>query len=90
MMKASEKYYGEQQELLGKLNGYVEEMYNGQSVVQTFNYQERAKKKFSQLNDALKNSSRNGARTIKAVLITAESSTKNNRSLYAFNSPAAS
>lgn len=50
-MKASEKYYGEQQELLGKLNGYVEEMYNGQSVVQTFNYQERAKKKFSQLND---------------------------------------
>lgn len=58
VMKASEKYYGEQQELLGKLNGYVEEMYNGQSVVQTFNYQERAKKKFSQLNDALKNSSR--------------------------------
>ena len=44
VMKASEKYYGEQQELLGKLNGYVEEMYNGQSVVQTFNYQERAKK----------------------------------------------
>ena len=42
VMKASEKYYGEQQELLGKLNGYVEEMYNGQSVVQTFNYQERA------------------------------------------------
>ena len=39
VMKASEKYYGEQQELLGKLNGYVEEMYNGQSVVQTFNYQ---------------------------------------------------
>lgn len=38
VMKASEKYYGEQQELLGKLNGYVEEMYNGQSVVQTFNY----------------------------------------------------
>jgi len=33
VMKASEKYYGEQQELLGKLNGYVEEMYNGQSVV---------------------------------------------------------
>ena len=36
-----------------KLNGYVEEMYNGQSVVQTFNYQERDEKmKFSQLNDA--------------------------------------
>ena len=43
VMKASEKYYGEQQELLGKLNGYVEEMYNGQTIVQTFHYQERAK-----------------------------------------------
>ena len=58
VMKASEKYYGEQQELLGKLNGYVEEMYNGQSIVQTFNYQERAKMRFSQLNEALKTSSR--------------------------------
>ena len=42
--ESERKYYGEQQELLGKLNGYVEEMYNGQSVVQTFNYQERAQK----------------------------------------------
>ena len=58
VMKASEKYYGEQQELLGKLNGYVEEMYNGQPIVQTFNYQERAKMRFSQLNEALKTSSR--------------------------------
>ena len=46
VMKASEKYYSEQQELLGRLNGYVEEMYNSQSVVQTFNYQERAKNAF--------------------------------------------
>ena len=60
VMKASEKYYGEQQELLGKLNGYVE-------VVQTFNYQERAKKKFSQLNDALKNSSRKAETTAGAI-----------------------
>lgn len=67
VMKASEKYYGEQQELLGKLNGYVEEMYNGQSVVQTFNYQERAKKKFSKLNDALKNSSRKAETTAGAI-----------------------
>ncbi len=39
VMKASEKYYAQQQDLLGKVNGYVEEMYNGQSVVQAFNYQ---------------------------------------------------
>ena len=67
VMKASEKYYGEQQELLGKLNGYVEEKYNGQAVVQTFNYQERAKKRFSQLNDALKTSSRKAETTAGAI-----------------------
>ena len=67
VMKASEKYYGEQQELLGKLNGYVEEMYNGQSVVQTFNYQERAKKTFAGLNEDLKNSSRKAEMTAGAV-----------------------
>ena len=67
VMKASEKYYGEQQELLGKLNGYVEEMYNEQSIVQTFNYQERAKMKFSQLNEALKTSSRKAETTAGAI-----------------------
>lgn len=67
VMKASEKYYGEQQEFLGKLNGYVEEMYNGQSVVQTFNYQERAKKTFAGLNEDLKNSSRKAETTASAV-----------------------
>ena len=67
VMKASEKYYSEQQELLGRLNGYVEEMYNGQSVVQTFNYQERAKKAFSKLNNDLKNSSRKAETTAGAV-----------------------
>ena len=67
VMKASEKHYGEQQELLGKLNGYVEEMYNGQSVVQTFNYQERAKQSFAKLNDALKVSSRKAETTAGAV-----------------------
>ena len=67
VMKASEKYYSQQQDLLGKLNGYVEEMYNGQSVVQTFNYQERAKKEFSKLNDELKISSRKAETTAGAV-----------------------
>ena len=67
VMKASEKYYSQQQDLLGKLNGYVEEMYNGQSVVQMFNYQERAKKEFSKLNDELKISSRKAETTAGAV-----------------------
>lgn len=67
VMKAGEKYYGRQQELLGKLNGYVEEMYNGQTVVQVFNYQERAKKSFFALNEELKNSSRKAETTAGAV-----------------------
>lgn len=66
-MKASEKYYGQQQELLGKLNGYVEEMYNGQSVVQSFNYQARANQGFAELNNALKDSSRKAETTAGAV-----------------------
>lgn len=57
VMKASEKYYQQQQGLLGELNGYIEEIYNGQDVVQTFNYQERAKNHFSKLNEKLKISS---------------------------------
>ena len=67
VMKASEKYYGQQQELLGTLNGYVEEMYNGQSVVQAFNYQARAEKRFFALNDTLKTSSRKAETTAGAV-----------------------
>lgn len=67
VMKASEKYYGQQQELLGKLNGYIEEMYNGQSVVQAFNYQYRAKRTFEQLNELLKASSRKAETTAGVV-----------------------
>ncbi len=57
VMKSSAKHFGNQQELLGKMNGFIEEMYNGQSVVQTFNYQERAKREFEELNRKLQNSS---------------------------------
>ena len=67
VMKASEKHYSEQQNLLGKLNGYVEEMYNGQPVIQAFNYQERAKKAFFKLNDELKTSARKAETTAGAV-----------------------
>lgn len=67
VMKASEKYYGQQQELLGALNGYIEEMYNGQQVVQTFNYQKRASKAFGLLSEKLRESSRKAETTAGAV-----------------------
>ena len=67
VMKSGSMHYGKQQELLGQLNGYIEEMYNGQQVVQSFNYQDRAKQRFSVLNEELKNSSYKAETTAGAV-----------------------
>lgn len=57
VMKASGHHYSRQQELLGRLNGYIEELYNGQQVVQSFGYEERAESQFGELNEALRDSS---------------------------------
>lgn len=67
VMKAGGKYYEKQQKLLGRLNGYIEEMYNGQQVVQSFSYQDRARKDFSELNEELRNSSYKAETTAGAV-----------------------
>lgn len=53
VMKAGAKHYAHQQELLGQLNGYIEEMYNGQELVSAFNYAPRAKVEFDQINAQL-------------------------------------
>ena len=47
------KFFVGQQRSLGALNGYVEEMINGQKVVKVFTHEETAKKEFDQLNEAL-------------------------------------
>ena len=49
----SGKYFIKQQESVGKVNGYIEEMINGQKIVKVFNYEENAKKKFDELNEEL-------------------------------------
>lgn len=67
VMKSGGRYYAKQQELLGQLNGYIEEMYNGQQVVQTFCYQKKAKQQFRILNEELKNSSYQAETTSGAV-----------------------
>ena len=46
-------YFMGQQESLGALNGYVEEMITGQKVVKVFNHEEACKKEFDQLNQKL-------------------------------------
>ena len=53
VMKTGAKHYARQQELLGRLNGYIEEMYNGQELVSVFNYTGQANAAFDQLNEEL-------------------------------------
>jgi len=50
--KAS-KYFIGQQKSLGALNGYVEEMINGQKVVKVFNHEAVCKEEFDKLNETL-------------------------------------
>lgn len=49
----SAKYFLKQQYALGKVNGYIEEMLNGQKVVKVFTHEEQAKKDFDKLNEQL-------------------------------------
>ena len=49
----SGKYFIRQQQSLGKVNGYIEEMINGQKVVKVFCHEENAKNDFDKLNDML-------------------------------------
>ena len=54
VMKRGGKSFAAQQNLLGDVNGYVEEMFNGQNVVSSFNYQEKAVEQFESLNEELR------------------------------------
>ena len=49
----SGKYFLKQQQELGKVNGYIEEMMNGQKVVKVFCHEDAAIKEFNELNDEL-------------------------------------
>ena len=54
----SRTYFAAQQSQLGDLNGYIEELYDGQNVVQAFNYQKRATRRFEELNATLATTAR--------------------------------
>ena len=49
----SGRYFIRQQVKLGDLNGYIEEMINGQKVVKVFCHEEEAQEGFDKVNDAL-------------------------------------
>lgn len=54
--RKSGSYYGAQQGNLGKVNGYIEEMINGQRVVKVFCHEEKSKNEFAVLNENLRQS----------------------------------
>ena len=55
----SGKYFMEQQKNLGIVNGYIEEMMEGQKVVKVFCHEEESLEKFNELNDQLFESANN-------------------------------
>ena len=56
IMKSSQKYFTSQQEYLGKINGHIEEVYSGHTIVKAYNAEEQMDNKFRDLNSNLKNS----------------------------------
>ena len=50
----SGKFFVGQQRSLGAVNGYIEEMVNGQKVVKVFSHEDTCKKEFDELNEKLR------------------------------------
>ncbi len=57
----SAKFFIGQQKALGAVNGYVEEMINGQRVVKVFCHEEISKKEFDELNETLRSNASRAA-----------------------------
>ena len=68
VQKRSIKYYRAQQNLLGAVNGYVEETFNGQNVISSFNYQNRATEHFDEMNEELREKAKKAERFSGVVL----------------------
>ncbi len=51
--KKSSAYFNARQKTVAKVNAYIEEMIDGQKVVQVFTHEEESKKKFDELNEEL-------------------------------------
>ncbi|WP_242941900.1 ABC transporter ATP-binding protein [Desulfonispora thiosulfatigenes] len=53
IVKKSQKYFKQQQDFLGNVNGHVEEMYGAHLVMRAFNGEKKSIEKFDELNDKL-------------------------------------
>jgi len=56
IIRTSQKLFRAQQDSLGNMNGHVEEMYGGHSIVQAFNRQDDSLERFYQINEKLSDS----------------------------------
>lgn len=57
IVSRSRKYFRQQQQNLGDMNGHVEEMYSGHNIVRAYGATAQSKKEFDRINDNLYNSS---------------------------------
>lgn len=53
IISRSQKYFVQQQQLLGKINGHIEEVYAGHNVVKVYNAEEELRNEFKEINDGL-------------------------------------
>ncbi len=56
IVSKSQKFFQRQQNLLGKINGHIEEVYTGHSVIKVYNAQEKVNNEFKVINDELRDS----------------------------------
>ncbi len=64
----SAKYFTRQQKELGKVNGFIEEMIEGQKVIKVFNHEDNAKAEFGKMNEELFNAA-SSAHTYASILM---------------------
>ncbi len=64
----SGRFFAQQQKSLGAVNGYIEEMMEGQRVVKVFCREEKTLEQFRQLNHSLREAAYNANRTINILM----------------------
>ena len=63
----SRRYFAKQQKAVGEINGFIEEMIEGQKVIKVFNHERAAKEQFRALNEAYRQAGTN-AQTFAGIM----------------------
>ena len=64
----SANHFVAQQQSLGQMNGFIEEMLTGQKVVKTFCHEDEAIEQFQQLNESLRSNTNNANRVANIIM----------------------